>query len=49
MYESIVVPTLLCGCEAWVVNVAAKRKLGVEVVEMLCEINVRCKCYAENL
>ncbi|XP_069947548.1 RNA-directed DNA polymerase from mobile element jockey isoform X1 [Cherax quadricarinatus] len=34
MYESIVLPTLLYGCEAWVVNVAARRRL--EAVEMSC-------------
>ncbi|MEL7302024.1 MAG: reverse transcriptase family protein, partial [Pseudomonadota bacterium] len=34
MYEGIIEPTLLYGCEAWVLNVHERRK--VEAVEMSC-------------
>merc|ERR1712237_163966 len=34
MYEGIVEPTLLYGCEAWMLNVHERKK--VEAVEMSC-------------
>ena len=38
MYEGIVEPSLLYGCEAWVMNVRERRK--VEAVEMSCLRNI---------
>lgn len=46
MYENIVAPMLLNGYEAWVVNVASRRRL--EAVEMMSEGNVWCEYNAEN-
>ena len=38
MYESVLLPTVTYGCEAWVLNVKVKKKIGVLEMRVLREI-----------